>query len=54
MFSAVPLGKNHMLDMFKSLGVKYTGFIKILGFLPQDTKNEDMRFLVDVNGKSIK
>ena len=44
----------NMLDMFKSLGVKYTGFIKILGFLPQDTKNEDMRFLVDVNGKSIK
>ena len=45
---------NNMLTMFKSLGVKNTNFIKILGFLPQDTKKEDMRFLVDVNGKSIK
>ena len=45
---------NNMLDMFKSLGVKNTNFIKILGFLPQDTKNEDMRFLVDVNGNKIK
>jgi hypothetical protein len=44
----------NMLDMFKSLGVKNTNFIKILGFLPQDTKNEDMRFLVNVNGESIK
>jgi len=42
------------LDMLKALGVKNLNFIKILGFLPQDTKNEDMRFLVDVNGKSIK
>ena len=45
---------NSMLAMFKALGVKNTKFIKILGFLPQDTKKEDMRFLVDVNGKSIK
>lgn len=45
---------NDMLDMFKSLGVKNLNFIKILGFLPQDTKNEDKRFLVDVNGNSIK
>ena len=44
----------NMLDMFKALGVKNTNFIKILGFLPQDTKNEDMRFLVNANGKPIK
>lgn len=44
---------NDMLYMLKSLGVKNLNFIKILGFLPQDTKNEDKRFLVDVNGKSL-
>ena len=45
---------NKMLDMFKSLGVKKTNFIEILGFMPQDTKNEKQNFLVDVNGKPIK
>jgi hypothetical protein len=46
---------NKLLNEFKQLGVRNTNFISILGFMPQDKEvDQDMRFLVDVNGKSIK
>lgn len=38
---------------FAKLGMKESP-IEILGFMPQDSENEDKRYLVDVNGKSIK
>ena len=38
---------------FAKLGMKENP-IEILGFMPQDSENEDKRYLVDVNGNSIK
>lgn len=40
-------------NSFAKLGMKKCP-IEILGFMPQDSENEDKRYLVDVNGKSIK
>jgi hypothetical protein len=40
-------------NSFAKLGMKESP-IEILGFIPQDSENEDKRYLVDVNGKSIK
>ena len=40
-------------DSFHAMGMKFFP-LDVLGFMPQDTENEDMRFLVDVNGDAIK
>ena len=40
-------------DSFHEMGMSYFP-LDVLGFMPQDTDNEDMRFLVDVNGKAIR
>ena len=37
---------------FRKLGMN-TFPLEVLGFMPQDTINEDMRFLVDINGNKI-
>ena len=40
-------------DSFHEMGMNNFP-LDVLGFMPQDTENEDMRFLVDVNGDAIK
>ena len=37
---------------FRKLGMKIMP-LEILGFMPQDNINEDMRYLVDVNGNKL-
>ena len=37
---------------FRKLGMKDMP-LEILGFMPQDNINEDMRYLVDVNGNKL-
>lgn len=39
-------------DSFHAMGMKFFP-LDVLGFMPQDTENEDMRKLVDVDGRAI-
>ena len=41
------------MKFYKYFNVEKDSPLVIMGFLPQDTKNEDPRFLVDKNGKRL-
>ena len=43
---------NEYESSFRKLGMKVMP-LEILGFMPQDNINEDMRYLVNINGDRI-